>query len=282
MEAETLKEYETSLIQFLETEFEKESLKASFKNLLDMENKLRFTGFSIGVRELSRNILVRLSPDEKVLKCKWYKSEIKDKPNGITRGQRVIYAVQGGLNDTFVSKELGLDLVRLNKSVKEAIEILNKYVHVEESTFGLSETEIDKSVKIIIGAFLNLFLTIKECRETLILKLESSIDNTLINHVLIEVINEIDNLSTHHWIEDINSNQINISEIDSKNIILITNGTIDAKLQYGSSGDLRKGDGLEVYQSFPFKCLLKCNVNDIHLFEPEIETLEIDTKSWDE
>lgn len=274
--------YEKLLTHFLVDNFEKELLKSSFENLIDNKNKLKFTCFSVGIRELSRNILTRLAPDEKVLKCTWYKNEIKDKPDSVTRGQRVVYAVQGGLSDSFVTEELELDLVELNTGIKKAIDTLNKYVHVNEKTFGLSESEIDKYVKIIIEAFLKLFLTIKECRETLILKLESSVDSTLIDHVLIEVINEIDNLSTHHWIEHINSNQINISEIDNKNIILITNGTIDVKLQYGSSGDLRKGDGLEMYQSFPFKCLLKCNINDIHLFEPEIETLKVDTESWDE
>jgi len=280
MEAETLKEYETSLIQFLETEFEKELLKASFKNLLDMDNKLRFTGFSIGVRELSRNILVRLSPDEKVLKCKWYKNEIKDKPNGITRGQRVIYAVQGGLNDTFVSKELGLDLVRLNKSVKEAIETLNKYVHVNEKTIGLSESEIDKYVKIIIEAFVKLFLTIKECRENLISRLEDSIDKELIDHSVSEIIDKIDILATHYWVEHISSEKHKVIEINNSHILIETNGIIEVKLQYGSGGDMKRGDGLQTYDSFPFHCQLSCKVNNIHLFDTKIETLEVDTESW--
>ena len=45
------------------------------------------------------------------------KNEIKDKVDGITRGQRVKYAVQGGLSDQFVLDELGLDLVELNKDI---------------------------------------------------------------------------------------------------------------------------------------------------------------------
>ncbi|WP_414863271.1 hypothetical protein [Pseudomonas chlororaphis] len=44
------------------------------RNLEDKQNKLRFNNFAYAMRELARHVLKRLAPDDKVLKCAWYKT----------------------------------------------------------------------------------------------------------------------------------------------------------------------------------------------------------------
>lgn len=273
-------EIENSLISHLNSDFEKRLLKSIFRNLSDSDNELRFNNFSYSLRELSRHILQRLAPDENLLKCSWYENQINDKKYGITRSQRIIYAVQGGLSSEYINDELGLDLTDLNKEITEAIGILNKYTHVNNDTLGLTPEMVEKNVVEVTSAFRKLFETIKLCREKLIVEIESVIDTALIDHSLTETFSEIDILSTHHRIESIESYSNKIIDIDNEYIYMQSNGTIDVLQQFGSSGDLRRGDGHEMNNSFPFECTLKLKVNQKTVFEPEIDSIKVDTDSW--
>ena len=271
---------ERAIKRYLDGDFEKRLISSCLKNLLDTNNELRFNNFAYSIRELSRHILHRLAPDEKVLNCSWYSNQISNKSNGITRGQRVIYAVQGGFNNNYIQSELKIDLANLNKKIKEALVILNKYTHVNEDTFGANEDFFDDKVYEITDAFKNLFKTINLCRRKLLKKVETQIDNVLIDNSLEETYNEIDMLSSHHWIEDIQSETNKVFNIDNEYFYIKTNGTIDVKQQFGSMGDLRRGDGVEMYSSFSFECVLKCKVNNSIRFEPEVDSLKVNTDSW--
>ncbi|MCG8411309.1 MAG: hypothetical protein MI739_08495 [Bacteroidales bacterium] len=96
--------------KYIETDFELNLLKACHANLNQLSNDLRFNNYAYSLRELSRHLLKRLAPDKNLLLCSWYKNEIEGKENGITRNQRVKYAIQGGLSDTFIAEELKLDI----------------------------------------------------------------------------------------------------------------------------------------------------------------------------
>lgn len=64
---------------------------------------------------------------------------------------------------------------------------------------------------------------------------------------------ELDELSTHTTIETISDIEIHELIVHSGNEIkVIGQGIIEVRLQYGSDGDERRGDGHYQYESFPF------------------------------
>ena len=94
--------------------FERDLYIAAQRNLLDKSNPLRLNNYSYAMRELTRHVLHRLAPDELVVGCSWYKNE-SDKEKGITRKQRAYYAVQGGLENSYVEDTLGLEVEDIHR-----------------------------------------------------------------------------------------------------------------------------------------------------------------------
>jgi hypothetical protein len=59
-------------------------------------------------------------------------------------------------------------------------------------------------------------------------------------------------------------------------------GSVDVTLQWGSNSDVRRGDGVELGQSFPFQCEFQLPLDelwDLDLAEP---TYSVDTGTWRE
>ncbi|WP_461639202.1 pPIWI-associating nuclease domain-containing protein [Labilibaculum euxinus] len=265
--------------KYLETDFELNLLKACLTNLNQFGNDLRFNNYAYSLRELSRHLLKRLAPDENILLCSWYKNEIEGKANGITRNQRVKYAIQGGLSDTFIEEELDLDISGTKKKLKKAIDLLSKYTHVNEDTFAIDESTVNNHVSEINKAFSGLFTDIDACRQNIILRIEDGVDSAIIERTVYDVIEDIDEMSTHHEIEDVDYD-IKVEKLNNLEILFKVSGSIDVLQQYGSSGDRRRGDGHEMRNSFPYECELGCPVNKLKDFEPKIERLNVNTDSF--
>lgn len=265
--------------KYLETDFELNLLKACHANLNQLDNDLRFNNYAYSLRELSRHLLKRLAPDENVLKCVWYKNEIKDKENGITRNQRIKYAIQGGLTDKFIEEELDLDISETKKKLKDAINLLSKYTHVNEDTFAIDKSTVNNYVSKINKAFNSLFSDIDSCRRYIILRIEDGVDNAIIERTVYDVIEDIDEMSTHHEIEDIDYD-IKVKTLSDLEILFKVSGTIEVLQQYGSSGDRRRGDGFEMRNSYPYECELGCPVNKLIEFVPKIEQINVNTDSF--
>jgi hypothetical protein len=271
---------ENFLKKYLETEFEVRLLKSSFQNLQDFKNDLCFNNFAYSIRELSRHILARLSPDKAVLMATWYKNEIPNKKNGITRAQRIKYAIQGGITDDFVHNELELDLQQLTRRINRAIDLLNKFTHIEADTIGVPPRKISELVNETVVAFEVLFDTIEACRSRIIKKIERAIDESLLNHSIETTFDEIDILSTHSSVDECYISKIEIVQITAQQIYIIVTGKIRVRLQYGSDGDLRDGDGAVFHDSFPFTCELTGDINQLEEFEPNVDSMHVNTKSF--
>ncbi|MDA3943801.1 MAG: hypothetical protein PF694_09730 [Bacteroidetes bacterium] len=276
---EDLKIFDGIFDKHLKTDFEKNLLKACHSNLQDTNNSLRFNNYAYSLRELSRHLLKRLAPDDRILKCKWYKNEIPDKENGITRNQRIKYAIQGGLLDSFIEEELGLDIFETKKKLKDAITILNKHTHVNEDTFALEKETVKKHVSEINDAFSELFSDIELCRNEIVSGIESAIDEALIQRTVDDVIEDLDELSTHHTINYLDYD-IKVKTIDDSEIIIDVTGNINVTQQFGSNGDLKRGDGYEIENSFPYDVELKCPLDKVTDFKPVIETINVNTDDW--
>lgn len=266
----------------LETEFQKNLLDSSIDNLNDTKNKLRFNNFAYSIRELSRHILHSLSPDDDVRNCSWYKNETQ-KPNGISRGQRVKYAIQGGLEDKFVEQEIMEieDINDLKKDIKDSMDILNKYTHINQSTYNIDSKQIEKLSEQIIGAFSTFAKTINDSRELIINEIGYKISNEFVEHSIYAHIDEISLLSTHQDLEEITPEFIKVLKIESKTIQIEVDGIVDVRLQWGSNRDLDKDIGAEMHTSFPFGSLLNLEIGTKLLdSKVTIEEFNVNTDDW--
>ncbi len=263
----------------LKGEFENKLFDACLKNLLDKNNPLRLNNFANAMRELTRHILKRLAPDENVLKCSWYKNETENK-NGITRKQRSYFAVQGGLSNSYISNTLQIDVEEIHKKLNNSIRNLSKYTHIEPSNFNLADNEIDVFTNEIFKSVLDFLLLIEECKKVIISNLEQQIQSATIDEVLQETILEIDELCSHHFIDEVYTNDIEICKVDDKNIIFKVSGTIGSEMQWGSNSDLRNDNGHVDRETFPFSCSLYSSVKEPDMIEVIENSLLVDTGEY--
>ena len=265
----------------LEGGFEEALFSAALENLEDRGNPLRFNNFAYAMRELVRHVMARLAPDNEVRACSWYKEET-DRLNGISRRQRVYYAVQGGLSDEYVADELGLEVGQIHRRLRDSIDNLSKHTHIEEATFNLSDAEVDRFVNQTLAAVTDLFQTISECRTALVEAFNEKLDASVVSAAISETILSIDELATHHCIDAVYTEQVHISQIDANFIHFSAEGTVECELQWGSNSDLRRGDGATLEQAFPFNCELTSPVDNPGAIVAEENAFVADTSSWRE
>ncbi len=264
--------------------FEYDLFKASIHNLDDSSNKLRFNNFAYSIRELTRHILARLAPDKNVLNTSWFKPADKAHSDHITRKQRMQYAIQGGLSNDYVSESLGIDVNEIEKKINDTIDVLSKYTHINPDTFYIESDSIESMAVEVLESVDLLFQTIDECRAQLTTSLEKHIDKAVIGNLFYDTIDSIDYLATHYTIDSFSVDEIKLLDLDDNIVYFNATGTVDVKLQYGSDGDLRRGDGMTMNESFPFRGDFYGRIVDkMAKFELETDTFEVDTDShWGE
>lgn len=259
--------------------FERNLFLAAQKNLAEKSNSLRLNNYSYAMRELTRHVLYRLAPDDYVISCPWYKNET-DKEKGVTRKQRAYYAVQGGLENSYVENTLGLEIDDIHSRLVKAINSLSKFTHIEPKVFDLPEADIDTLVNETSESVYGFLATIRDCRKMLIDSLWEHIDSAVIDETLRETIVAIDELATHHFINEVYTDRVEIYEINYESIKFRGYGSIGCELQWGSNSDLRRGDGAVLHQSFPFVCELTSPVDAPEEIECIEDSLGVDTRSW--
>ncbi len=267
--------------EILESEFEKELFESAVYNLNNIDNKLRYNNFAYSIRELSRHFLHRLSPDENVKACIWFK---KISENGKpTRTQRIKYAIQGGLTDKIL-KELDFDTVELNDeitSIKKTIDSLSKYTHINENTFNLEGGQVEEKAN-------KVFEELKTFVERIILyrkSLANFLDGLVEEHMLEEVIfNSYENvgmLARRYSVDHSEINEYNIVEITNDSIIVDVYGEIHFNLEYGSNKERREGDGLDISKSFSFQTKIRYEIDESFPSDKfEVDDFGVNTDSW--
>ena len=272
------------IIERLSGDFEHDLFEASLHNLDDSSNKLRFNNFAYSIRELTRHILARLAPDKNVINTTWYKPTDTERPDFITRKQRMRYAIQGGLSNEYVSSSLGIDVDEIGKKINDTIDILSKYTHINPKTFDIESNSVESMSIEVLESVVLLFQTIDECRVQLTTSLEEHIDRTIIDNLFYDTIGSIDYLATHYTVDSYSVDEIKLLDLDDSIVYFKASGVVDVKLQYGSDGDMRRGDGMTMSESFPFTGDFYGKIIDkMTKFELETETFEVDTDShWSE
>lgn len=269
------------ILQHLAPGFEQELFQAAIANVDDTSNKLRLNNFAYSMRELIRIVLERLAPDAEVLNAPWFKPNDKDHPDKVTRSQRIKYAIQGWLSDDYVTDTLRIDHQDNDKELRKNIDELSKYTHVTESTFNIEPVKI---TELALGVLCNvqLFLmNVAEARYQVQQAAIDCIDEEMIEEFYYNVQDDIDILSTHHEILSYMVTDINLKDQDSDTITLDVKGVVQVRLQWGSDGDMRRGDGYETQMSFPFSSTLIASYRneqgDVHIVS---RTIDINTDQF--
>ncbi|MBD1432368.1 hypothetical protein H8B06_05990 [Sphingobacterium sp. DN00404] len=269
------------ITQLLTNQFELDLFEASLAGLNDKSNKLRYNNFAYSIRELSRHFLHNLAPENRIKNCNWFKPET---PNGKpSRNQRIKYAIQGGIDDELLEK-WGFEVEELNeniKDVKDTIDILSKYTHINPEVFNIDEADVEINSQKVLKSFISLVETIENYREDIKTFLDGHIEEHVISSVISNFFNNVDQLAPHYTLGHSEVSDYHISEINDQEIIVTVRGDLYVILEYGSRQERREGDGLDLEESFPFETKIRYEISeDFPSERHEVDEYDVDTSSW--
>ncbi|MCA0930162.1 pPIWI-associating nuclease domain-containing protein [Ruegeria profundi] len=244
----------------------------------DTNNPLRLNLFSTSVRMLFEHIMGPLAPKEEVVNCSWY--EPVPNTNGPVRAQRIQYWLQGGLSDEYVTEEFQLKPQEMRARLVKAFNNLSKHVHGRSDTLIVDIAAQEAEAKATLDAVEELLTTYHESRRALIVPLVDSLDESAVQSMLSETILDVDELATHHTIDDICPMSTTVDSIDHATVHYRVSGDIEVTLQWGSNSDRRKGDGAELGHSFPFVCTFDVPVDDPSNIADAEVSFGVDTSGW--
>jgi len=242
---------------------------------------LRLNNFAYAARELTRHFLKHLAPDAEVLNAPWFKPNDPKRPKVITREQRIKYAIQGYLSDDFRKNILKIDLNEVSKNLRTSIDDLSKYTHVEPETFDVDITTVTEVSYNIMEDTLRFFMTISEAQLRVGDAVAACIDEEMVSQFYYETHDEIDILATHHEVLGYVVTGLTQLTKDDETITMKADGFVNVRLQYGSDGDMRRGDGYETKIKLPFTSTFVANYKnregDIHI---ESARVNVDNDSF--
>lgn len=271
------------ILKFLSDPFDIKVLEAAFRNLDDTTNPIKFNNFAYVLRELVNRVIDRLAPNKEVIEAEWWKPTSDDKiPNKANRRQQIRYALLDGNPVDFVIKKLEVDVDAIADYIFECIGRLNKYTHISSAYFGCPEKEIPLKVSEASSTITNILGTIDQCRAKIAKGIINLIDEELVERMYLDTYDELDILSTHSSIEEYYILDYKISRISEGLISCITTGYVTTRLQYGSDGDQRRGDGIVSSTEFPFTAEFTCRLCGEGIVDYEVveTSISIDIDSF--
>ncbi|NWL08985.1 hypothetical protein [Pseudomonas hunanensis] len=265
-----------------DAQFERQLYEAAMANLEDRRNKLRFHNFAFAMRELVGHTLKRLAPDAEVQKCIWWQQKAADVVPQVTRIERCIYATQGGLSNHYMRTKLRLDFAQEFAELRNAVVRLNGYVHITPEVFQLEDVDIERLAAETIEAVAGLMGCIQEGRSAVGDRLSRAISDTTVQQIVGDSLDAVDELATHYSLEEIYVDSHEVTSITSDAIHIRVSGSLGVTLQWGSNSDLRRGDGVELDESFDFTCELTCEAAnpDPEALDFVQDSLMVDTAEW--
>lgn len=246
--------------------------------LADTQNPLRLNFFSTAMRMLFEHIMGELAPMGQVAAASWFRPERDDgRP---TRWQRAVFAIQGGLPETFVRDTLHIDPTPLRRHLLSAIDELSKHVHGRADTIVPDTSEQDAVAMATVAAMTAFLDTLRGCRDAVLEPIAEALDDAAVDALLSETIMEVDELATHYSLDEVYVDTFRVAAIGADTITYMVRGSIDVTLQWGSNSDLRRGDGAELDQNFPFECEFELPLDDLWDLQLAEPVYRVDTSEW--
>jgi Predicted pPIWI-associating nuclease len=253
-------------------------VEGALRALADPQNPLRLNFFSTAMRMLFEHVMDQLAPADQVTAASWFKPE---QANGRpTRWQRAIFAIQGGLSEAFVRDTLHVDPTPLRRQLLGAIDELSKHVHGRADTIIRDPTEQDAVAMATVTAMTAFLDTLRGCRDAVLEPIAEALDEAAVDALLSETIMEVDELATHHSLDEVYVDAVRVAAIGAHTITYMASGSIDVTLQWGSNSDLRRCDGAELDQNFPFECEFELPLDDLWDLQLAEPAYRVDTSAW--
>ncbi len=263
----------------LANDFQRKLLAATMQSVQEASNPLRLNNFSASFRELFRHVLVELAPDHQVTATSWFEP---DEKNGgrVTRAQKVSYVVHGGLDPTYVEDELGIDVTAERIALLKTLDRLNKFTHVNEDSFDSSQEDVERHASAACEALQSFLDCAAEARKLLCGRVEERVHDDVVGEAIGDTILSLDEIATHHCIDDVDVHQIEVTSMDHAEIQFTAYGSVGVQLQWGSNSDVRRGDGAVIQDSYPLTCRFISQVDNPEELEMVQDSLCVDTSSW--
>ena len=174
-----------------------------------------------------------------------------------------------------------MDLTEVSKNLRKSINDLSKYTHVNPSTFNADEaTIVDVSYNIMEDT-LRFFMTVTEAQIKVMKAVDSSINEEMASQFYIETKDELDILASHYEVLGYLITSLTQLAKADETVTMQADGMVRVRLQYGSDGDMRRGDGYETVVKFPFTSTFVANYKnqngDVHI---ESANVEVDNDSF--
>lgn len=167
------------------------------------------------------------------------------------------------------------------KNLRTSIDDLSKYTHVEPETFDVDITTVSDVSYNIMEDTLRFFMTINEAKLRVGYAIDACIDEEMVSQFYYETHDEIDILATHHEVLGYLVTSLTQLAKDDETITMKADGFVSVRLQYGSDGDMRRGDGYETKIKLPFTSTFVANYKnqdgDIHI---ESAKVDVDNDSF--
>ena len=263
----------------LANEFQRRLLAATVQSVQEASNPLRLNNFSASFRELFRHVLVKFAPEHHVMATSWFVPNAKN-AGKVTRAQKVSYVVHAGLDPAYVEGELGIDVAAERQALLRTIDRLSKFTHVNEESFGSNPQEVEQHALAVCEALRSFLDCADTARSLLCSRVEERIHEDVVSEVIGDTILSLDEIATHHCIDDVDVHQIEVTAMDHAKIQFIAHGSVGVQLQWGSHSDMRKGDGAVIQDSYPLTCKFYSKVENPEELEIDEDSLCVDTSSW--
>ncbi|MEL3926354.1 hypothetical protein V1669_02970 [Aeromonas enteropelogenes] len=245
---------------YLETEFEKRLFESALRNYCSIGNPIRFNNFTFAMRELLKHVLARKAPEDKIVKCVWFRPDAKNNGHP-TRRQQLKYCMQAGLQDSLLSEEIKDDINELINQYNAHITDLNGYTHISEATYGENPQESYRKLKSVICTFNEAMKIIEQGKSEVLAYIPDRLGEYVEREITSEIPQALDELSSHTFIEEVQLDGFVVDSIDHEFIHITGSSTAYVTLNYGSNSDRKRGDGHSMNDNFPvsFKCKAKVN-----------------------
>ena len=102
-------------------------------------------------------------------------------------------------------------------------------------------------------------MTINEAQLRVGYAIDACIDEEMVSQFYYETHDEIDILATHHEVLGYLVTSLTQLAKDDEIITMKADGFVSVRLQYGSDGDMRRGDGYETKIKLPFTSTFVAN-----------------------
>ena len=260
--------------------FSKDAVHGAQCALADVGNPLRINFFSTAIRILFEHMMDTLSPVDQVARSSWFQPERNDgKP---TRWQRIVFAIQGGFSDSFVKQELKVDPLPLRNRLLATVDELSKHVHGREHSIIVDEAAQNATASATIAAMAAFLDAVHDCRAAVLDPIAEALDDAAVDALLSDSLGEVDELASHYSLNDVDVDRITVHAIGADFIRYRATGSVGVTLQWGSNSDLRRGDGAELDQSFPFCCDIELPLDEPWELALAETTCGVDTSEWTE